>query len=201
MHQKSTNSSSTSSPSLLSDEDFPDSTGALHLPTYDSDDDGMDPFADADDDDVDDDDLRGAGSGGMSASRGAWWRHVGKGGSDSDDAGGDEDDEFGEFTVAGSGEKGDGEHGDDNIVLRPLAVNPAKEGNAGASSRGLSGLWPFSTATAAGGAGGQAKGKEGDEMDEDEPIKVKEAKRRMSIEEPDDDDDCAEIMAGTGRFS
>jgi SIT4-associating protein SAP185/190 len=184
MHQKNNQSAQASSATLHNDGD---------------DDDGLDPFADADDDvDVDDDD------GSHDDGRGAWWRGViRKDDGDSDD---DDDDEFGDFAMA-EDVKGGGST-DDNVVLKPLAVNPAKE-----NTRTLSGLWPFGTKKERGPpensgeadtAGGKNDGmvpalRTGEERErEDHPVEVKEAKSRTSIEDPDDDDEYgAELLAGT----
>jgi hypothetical protein len=179
MHQKNNQTSQPSSATLHNDGD---------------DDDGIDPFADADDDvDVDDDEDGSHGD-----NRGAWWRGVlRKGDGDSDD----DDDEFGDFAMA---EDDKGGNGGDNVVLKPLAVNPAKE-----NTRTLSGLWPFGTKKEKGAAEEDNElGPQGDVVvspSEDKgeerggrAIEVKEAKSRTSIEDPDDDDDYgAELLAGT----
>ncbi|KAI9155533.1 hypothetical protein HJFPF1_08117 [Paramyrothecium foliicola] len=184
MHQKNNQSSQASSANLHND---------------DADDDALDPFADADDDDVDvDDDDDGS----RGDNRGAWWRGVlSKDGGDSED----DDDEFGDFAMAEGDKTGD--NAGDNVVLKPLAVNPAKE-----NTRTLSGLWPF-------GAKKDRNPHSNDDDDDDlgprndvvvpatgavdeklegHPVEVKEAKSRTSIEDPDDDDDYgAELLAGT----
>ncbi|KAG5998919.1 hypothetical protein E4U43_002340 [Claviceps pusilla] len=174
------------------------------------DDDAMDPFRDGDDDIDDDDDLDAdvADAGG----RGSWWRSmVGKKTDDADDSDeGDEDgeeedeeeeEEFGEFAVAEENKSSSGDVMVDNLVLRPLPVNPAKE-----SSRGLSGLWPF-------GSRSDSKTRREDDKEEakvdeastaaeegtpagenDKAVEVKEATSRTSIEEPDEDE--VEVVGG-----
>lgn len=167
MHQKNSQLAQASSATLHEDDD-------------DDDDNPTDPFADTEEDMDDDDDQDGG--------RGSWWRGVVRGrmrtdGNESDDEREeDDDDEFGDFAMA-EDERG----GEDKLVLRPLAVNPAKEGNA----RGLSGLWPFGLSKA-------EKEKESDRLsredmddggeDSKQAVEVKEAKRRTSIEDPDDDE-------------
>ncbi|KAL6415553.1 sap190/sit4p-associated protein [Ilyonectria robusta] len=85
--------------------------------------------------------------------------------------------------------------GDDHsLVLRPLAVNPAKEGN----TRGLSGLWPFGLSKVekekeaekleSNEAGSAGVGDDAGDNDDKKAVEVKEAKRRTSIEDPDDDE-------------
>ncbi|KAF4977659.1 hypothetical protein FZEAL_5849 [Fusarium zealandicum] len=173
MHQKN-NQSAQSSGDLSNDDD-------------DDDENPTDPFADTEED-FDDDDQP------QDTAKGAWWRDVvrergGKpDGNESDDERDDDDDEFGDFAMADN----DGTGGDDdqNVVFKPLAVNPAKEG----STRGLSGLWPFGLSKA-------EKDKEGAKANDDngagdkvgdaddiKAVEVKEAKRRTSIEDPDDDE-------------
>ncbi|KAH6884816.1 SIT4 phosphatase-associated protein-domain-containing protein [Thelonectria olida] len=171
MHQKNSQVAQSSSATLHHDDD-------------DDDDNPADPFADTEEDMDDDDDDQDGG-------RGSWWRGVVRGraktdGNESDDErDDDDDDEFGDFAMA-EDERG----GEENLVLRPLAVNPAKEG----STRGLSGLWPFGLSKA-------EKEKESDRLasndgrvddagdgDDKKAVEVKEAKRRTSIEDPDDDE-------------
>ena len=175
MHQKNKEGQSSASTHDKDDED--------------DDDNPTDPFADTEED-MDDEDA--------ADDRGSWWRGVVKrrgksDGNESDDEGEDDDDEFGDFAMA------EDERGDDDgkVVLRPLAVNPAKEG-----SRGLSGLWPFGLSKA-------EKEKEAlHDDDDDKPgfdddftsfdekgegegkraVEVREAKRRTSIEDPDDEE-------------
>ncbi|KAH7149045.1 hypothetical protein B0J13DRAFT_295794 [Dactylonectria estremocensis] len=170
------------------------SSGALHHVDDDDDDEEnpTDPFADTEEDMDDDDDEQ-------DGERGSWWRGVVRtkettDGNESDDErdDDDDDDEFGDFAMAE-----DERSNEDNahkLVLRPLAVNPAKEG----STRGLSGLWPFGLSKAEkeregeqlgsteGGSGGL--GDDAGDGDDKKAIEVKEAKRRTSIEDPDDDE-------------
>lgn len=161
------------------------SSATLHH--ADDDDDEKDPFADTEED-LDDADDDGA--------RGSWWRGVVRersktDGNESDDErdDDDDDDEFGDFAMAE-----DERAGEDKLVLRPLAVNPAKEGN----TRGLSGLWPFGLSKAekekedirSGSleSGSAGQGDEIGDREEKKAVEVKEAKRRTSIEDPDDDE-------------
>ncbi|KAF7536610.1 hypothetical protein G7Z17_g13016 [Cylindrodendrum hubeiense] len=169
------------------------SSGALHhVDDDDNDDNPSDPFADTEED-MDDDDEDQDGE------RGSWWRGVVRttrektdGNESDDERDDDDDDEFGDFAMA-EDERTAGED-DHNLVLRPLAVNPAKEG----STRGLSGLWPFALSKAEkekeaeklgsndGGSGGL--GDNAGDGDEKKAVEVTEATRRTSIEDPDDDE-------------
>ncbi|KAM0347271.1 hypothetical protein ACHAPU_004789 [Fusarium lateritium] len=173
MHQK--NSQAQSSGDLSNDDDDDD-----------DDENPSDPFADTEED-FDDDDQP------QDSARGAWWRDVvrdrgGKpDGNESDDERDDEeDDEFGDFAMPEDETTGDNQ----DSVVRPQPVNPTKEG----STRGLSGLWPFGLSKAEKEKEGnkstvedEASGKAtGDE--ETKAVEVKEAKRRTSIEDPDDDE-------------
>ncbi|KAI5461971.1 hypothetical protein BGZ63DRAFT_403249 [Mariannaea sp. PMI_226] len=173
MHQKNSQALQASSATLHQDDDDDD----------DDDDNSADPFADTEED-LDDGDEQDNG-------RGSWWRGMVRGrvktdGNESDDERDDDDDEFGDFAMAE-----DDRGGEDNLVLRPLAVNPAKEGN----TRGLSGLWPFGLSKAekqkesdrlASGDGGRVD--DNGDGDDKKAVEVKEAKRRTSIEDPDDDE-------------
>ncbi|KAG5981231.1 hypothetical protein E4U55_003174, partial [Claviceps digitariae] len=175
----------------------------------DDEDPAVDPFRDGDDDidddDDDDDDLDADADAAQEGGRGSWWRSmVGRKTHNADDSDeGDEDEEqeeeeeeeFGDFAMAEDDKSSSGEVLIDNLVLRPLPVNPAKE-----SSRTLSGLWPFGsrsdsktrqeddkedatghdTCTAA--QQGNTAGQDG------QAIEVKEATNRTSIEEPDEDE-------------
>ena len=156
----------------------------------------MDPFRDGDDDidDDDDDDLNADVA--QDRGRGAWWRSmVGRkthNVDDSDEGDQDDDDEeeeeFGDFAMAEDDKSSSGEVIVDNLVLRPLPVNPAKE-----SSRGLSGLWPFASRS-------DSKTRRQDDKEEpsadddtaagedDKAVEVKEATNRTTIEEPDEDE-------------
>ena len=117
---------------------------------------------------------------------------------DDDSDADDDDEEFGDFAMAEE-DKGDDE-GAPKVLLRPLAVHPAKE-----SSRGLSGLWPFGSRSdkdksKQDGGREDSKGEvtvpaSREKTDEDQSaVEVKEAANRMSIEEPDDDED--EVVRG-----
>ncbi|GJN76425.1 hypothetical protein PLIIFM63780_009959 [Purpureocillium lilacinum] len=171
------------------------SSGTLHHDD-DDDDDNMDPFRDGEDEI--DDDLEGDGH--RDSGRGSWWRDVvrSKFKADDDSDADDDDEEFGDFAMAEE-DKGDDE-GAPKVLLRPLAVHPAKE-----SSRGLSGLWPFGSRSdkdksKQDGGREDSKGEvtvpaSREKTDEDQSaVEVKEAANRMSIEEPDDDED--EVVRG-----
>ena len=178
MHQKNNQSADPSSASLHNDDD-----DDLDL---------RDPFADGDDDIDDDDDLLGQ------TGRGSWWRGVVTRQANQEERGSDdgnerdEDEEFGDFAMADD-ETG---RGDDNVVLKPLAVNPSKDGNRG----GLSGLWPFGSKEKSQqqlseeGAQGTSpvdvasEDSAGQDPSQTAAVEVKEAKRRTSIEDPDDDE-------------
>ncbi|KAI8689307.1 hypothetical protein NCS55_00187600 [Fusarium keratoplasticum] len=175
MHQK--NSQAQSSGNLSNDDD-------------DDDDNPTDPFADTEED-FDDDDQQALG-------KGAWWRDVvrdrgGKldGNESDDERDDDDDDEFGDFAMAEDDRAG--EDNEQRMVFRPLAVNPAKEG----STRGLSGLWPFGLSKAEKEKEGSKSAANDDDDNGDDKtgegvskaVEVKEAKRRTSIEDPDDDDE------------
>lgn len=184
MHQKNNQSAQPSSATLHHNGDEDD--GNAVDPFRDGDD-------DIDDDDDDDDDLEADVA--QESGRGSWWRSMvgGKGNTDDLDEG-DEDgeEEFGDFAMA-EDEKSSGGV-DDNLVLRPLAVHPAKE-----SSRGLSGLWPF-------GSRSDSKTRRDDDKEgskredvastaekkgageDSKAVEVKEATSRTSIEEPDEDE-------------
>lgn len=170
MHQK--NNQAAQSSSSASRDDDPD-------------DNPSDPFADTEEDLDDDDDS-------AQDARGSWWRGVVRrkdkpDPNDSDDEPNSDDDEFGDFAMAE-------DDNDGKVVLRPLAVNPAKEG-----SRGLSGLWRFGLSKVEKEKEFLHDDKPGfdddfasfDEKPEEEgkrAIEVKEAKRRTSIEDPDDEE-------------
>ncbi|KAM4066312.1 SIT4 phosphatase-associated protein [Hirsutella rhossiliensis] len=175
------------------------SSAMLH--ENDEDEDSSDPFRDGEDELEDELSGNVAAEGG----RGSWWRGVVRGRSkkdddDSDD--GDDDEEFGDFAMAEDDKGREGESGS-HVLLRPLAVHPAKE-----SSRGLSGLWPF------GSRGDRDKNKhEGEKegvkrqeaapatsekTEDDGPaVEVKEATNRTSIEEPDEE----EVVIGAERLA
>ncbi|KAH7312754.1 hypothetical protein B0I35DRAFT_411426 [Stachybotrys elegans] len=161
----------------------------------DDDDDGVDPFADAEHD-LDDDDDGTPG-------RGSWWRGMlNRNRAEGNDSEGDDDDEFGDFAMAEDDKSDKSTDDGEKVVLKPLAVNPAKE-----STRTLSGLWPFGSKY---GDGEKTSYQDQEvvkdvfhEKQERDPslqhaVEVREAKSRTSIEDPDDDDEYgAELMAGT----
>jgi SIT4-associating protein SAP185/190 len=185
MHQKSTSTLEPMSATFHNDEDDDDDI------------DVKDPFADGEDDlDDDDDDALGDG-------RGSWWRGVvtrrvreDEARDSDDDDDNDDDEEFGDFAMA-EDDKGRNREEAAKVVLKPLAVNPAKEGN-----RGLSGLWPFGTKS--------EKDREKQQQDDDNQetvetstitekapeavsqpsaaVELKEAQTRTSIEEPDEEE-------------
>ncbi|KAF5977092.1 Sit4p-associated protein [Fusarium bulbicola] len=162
MHQK--NNQAQSSGNLSNDDD-------------DDDENPTDPFADTEEDFDDDDQTQGD-------ERGAWWRDVvrdrgGKpdGNESDDERDDDDDDEFGDFAMP---------EDDAQNVIRPQPVNPAKEGSA--STRGLSGLWPFGLSKAEKEKEGSRQAAEEGKDDEVKAVEVKEAKRRTNIEDPDDDE-------------
>ena len=158
-----------------------------NLDDDDNDDGANDPFADGEgiDDDEGEPTARDGG-------RGAWWRSIVASEEKGRDYDSDEDEEFGDFAMADNDKGGDDR--DDNVILKPLAVNPTKD-----STRGLSGLWPFNNK--GGSQGSQeddadtgsedkslphASGEKGEEASR--AVEVKEAKRRTSIEDPEDEE-------------
>jgi hypothetical protein len=165
------------------------SSATLHHDGDEDDDNALDPFRDGDDDIDEDDelDVDVVQDGG----RGAWWRGM-IARSDNAEAGdGDseeDDDEFGDFAMA-EDDKGGESPNKDQLVLRPLAVNPVKE-----SGRGLSGLWPFGNNKSR--REEESQDVEGDVVSADgnkaeesnNAVEVKEAARRTSIEDPDDEE-------------
>ncbi len=147
----------------------------------DDNDDGTDPFADVEDEDDMDDDLHEAEP--RDDGRGSWWRGVIGSNTAQDE---DSDEEFGDFAMA-EDEKGGDDNTPEKVLLKPLAVNPAKE-----AARSLSGLWPF-------GSRSESKVKENEDVDDEEvvvpsmpeseekkAVEVKEAARRTSIEDDDE---------------
>lgn len=166
------------------------SSASLH-DTNDNDDESdlKDPFADGEDDLDDDDILHDDG-------RGSWWRGVVRRKIDAEERGsddGNDDEEFGDFAMA-EDDKDKPEEG--SVLLKPLAVNPAKESN-----RGLSGLWPFGSKGEKDPAAEEEvsgssspvdvaaeKASETEAGASSKPTEVKEAKRRTSIEDPDEDE-------------
>ncbi|PHH84884.1 hypothetical protein CDD83_1225 [Cordyceps sp. RAO-2017] len=169
-----------------------------------------DPFRDREDEMNEDGEAKASAEGG----RGSWWRGVVRGrGNDDDDDDDDDDDEdddhdgsdsdegdeeFGEFAMAEEDKDGD-EKRTHSVLLRPLAVHPAKE-----SSRGLSGLWPFGSRTDKDKNRHEGEGEEGGKRDgakteadkEKQAVEVKEARSRTSIEEPDEEEVVVEGGGG-----
>lgn len=194
MHQKSNQSAQPSS-------------ATLHHNGDEDDDNAVDPFRDGDDDIDDDDDDDLAADVAQESGRGSWWRSMvgGKGNADDSDEG-DEDgeEEFGDFAMAEDEKSGGGVN--DDLVLRPLPVHPAKE-----SSRGLSGLWPFGSRSDS--KTRREDDREGSKREEDvastaekkgagedsKAIEVKEATSRTSIEEPDEDEVVIGAAGGTKK--
>lgn len=187
MHQKNNQAAEPSAATLHSFDDDDDEDDEVDV---------KNPFADGEDDIDDDEDEDGLQDDG----KGSWWRGVvkrkGNNGKDSDDDNDhDDDDEFGDFAMAEEDKEKDEDA--EKVVLKPLAVNPAKEG-----TRGLSGLWPFGTKTEKdkekqqpGEKEGTLEGESVDLVDEkkagsEQPaaVEVKEAKRRTSIEDPDEEE-------------
>ncbi|TWU78459.1 hypothetical protein ED733_008910 [Metarhizium rileyi] len=183
MHQKNNQTAVPSSATVHHGEEFDDNTTD---PFRDGDD-----GTDDDDDDLDADVVRDGG-------RGSWWRGMVRRKSNADDGDSDEadnddddDDEFGDFAMAEDDKTG-GTSNQEQLVLRPLAVNPAKE------SRGLSGLWPFGSRHESSKAKREEESRElrddgaasADEkkVEENKAIEVREATRRTSIEEPDEEE-------------
>lgn len=164
------------------------------------------PFED-DGGDVDDDSDDGLGEEGNSADtwaagRGSWWMRRGKerfgdGRDDSDSdkdetAGDEEDEEFGDFAMPEVDKTGDNEKA--SVIVKPLPVHPPPQNQKSSAFT----LWPFGSKDKE-----KQKSKEGDESENrgssGEPQEVRgedgeklksthEAKRRTSIEEPDDEE-------------
>lgn len=172
------------------------SSATLHNDNDEDDDDLKDPFGDGEDDldeDLDEDD-----DGTNDIGRGSWWRGVVGKKDRLEDEDTDEDEEFGDFAMA------EEEDGREKVLLKPLAVNPAKE-----SSRGLSGLWPFGSRTDK-----DKPSEKGDDSNDvivpvfedkgkekQQAVEVKEATSRTSIEDAEDEDGDtgAEILVGTRK--
>ncbi len=181
----------------------------LRNPFADEDDDEDDENANNDNSDDDGEDNAAGGW-----HRGGWWRGMmkrgreihnerfGDGRDDSDDSheGEDEDDEeFGDFAIPDSA-AGGGDREREKVLLKPLPVHPPPGGTSK-----FGGLWPFDSLGF--GSKDKEKGKEEglgggtkeDEDEEEEPEVVGEdgnrvsraieAKRRTSIEDPDEDEE------------
>lgn len=174
------------------------SSATMHHEGDEYDNNTTDPFRDDNDDMDDDDDLDVDVV--QDGGRGSWWRGMVGRRSSADDGDSDEadedDDEFGDFAMA-EDDKSGGTSNKEQLVLRPLAVNPAKE-----SSRGLSGLWPFGSRSESNKAKRDEEGhglkdevvESADEKKGEDyrAIEVREATSRTSIEEPDEE----EIVVG-----
>lgn len=172
------------------------------------------PFADdADDEDDDEDGDRDDDDEDSSWNRGGWWRGVVRGGrrggeqekfgdgrDDESDSEGDEDDdvgedeEFGDFAMPEEkeGAEGEGEPEIDQerekVLLKPLPVHPPQAGSSKFGS-----LWPFGKKEDEGKEEGAATGsKKSDDEEEvvvgEEVKRVKEAKSRRSLDDPDDEE-------------
>ena len=177
MHQKNNQTSDLASDSLA------------HMEEEGNDEPATDPFGDGYDD-IDaglNDDVRQDGG------RGSWWRSmVGtqrsqNDGGDSDEA--ENDDEFGDFALAEEDKSGGNLANKDELVLRPLAASPSKDGSR--TGGGLSSLWPF------GSRSGEKDNSAGEGNDSsafssgprgDSAVEVTEAMSRTSIEEPDEEE-------------
>ncbi|KAH7027840.1 SIT4 phosphatase-associated protein-domain-containing protein [Microdochium trichocladiopsis] len=206
MHQKNAATPSAQSAEV---EDFEDDDDAGRKRDEDEDD-LRDPFGDdAAEDDEDSDDGPGTGDAESwnSASRGSWWRGAlgrgtgekfgdGRDDSDSDKERGeagdadDDDEEFGDFAMP----EVDKDASDTGVIVKPLPVHPPHQQGAKGSSPFTS-LWPFgSKDKEKQRARDSEEGSAPDSLDEmtgDDGSKIKsthEAKRRTSIEDPDDEE-------------
>ncbi|KAE9570613.1 Extragenic suppressor of kinetochore protein 1 [Colletotrichum fructicola] len=163
------------------------------------------PFADDEEDedaDSDDDDNDGGnhGSGAAGAvtgawgasGRGSWWRGVSRRGGnqrfdgqdDSDDEVDDDDEEFGDFAMP-EVDPAPGSDGDDNVILKPLAVHPP-----GSGGKAFGSLWPFGSAKDGKDEKSEKEGEETVAGEDEKPVQAAvEAARRTSIEEADDDEE------------
>ncbi|KXJ86267.1 SIT4 phosphatase-associated protein-domain-containing protein [Microdochium bolleyi] len=206
MHQKNAATSSAQSAEI---EDFKEDEDNQERSRANAEDEELrDPFGDdAAEDDDDSDDGIGAGDNESwnSASRGGWWRGAlgrgsgekfgdGRDDSDSDkerDGAGDadeDDEEFGDFAMPEADKEGD-----TGVIVKPLPVHPPQQGGKGSSA--FTSLWPFGSKEKE-----KQRAKEGEESasagspkeitgDDGEKIKsTHEAKRRTSIEDPDDEE-------------
>ncbi|KAF3811824.1 Extragenic suppressor of kinetochore protein 1 [Colletotrichum gloeosporioides] len=162
------------------------------------------PFADdeededADSDDEDNDSHHGSGAAGAvtgawgASGRGSWWRGVSRRGGnqrfdgqdDSDDEVDDDDEEFGDFAMP-EVDPAPGSDGDDNVILKPLAVHPP-----GSGGKAFGSLWPFGSAKDGQDEKSEKEGEETVTGEDEKPVQAAvEAARRTSIEEADDDEE------------
>ncbi|KAI8315545.1 Extragenic suppressor of kinetochore protein 1 [Colletotrichum sp. SAR11_240] len=162
------------------------------------------PFADdeededADSDDDDNDGNHGSGAAGAvtgawgASGRGSWWRGVSRRGGnqrfdgqdDSDDEVDDDDEEFGDFAMP-EVDPAPGSDGDDNVILKPLAVHPP-----GSGGKAFGSLWPFGSAKDGKDEKSEKEGEEPVAGEDEKPVQAAvEAARRTSIEEADDDEE------------
>ncbi|KAI2622290.1 SAPS-domain-containing protein [Xylaria nigripes] len=166
------------------------------------------PFEDDGEDEVDDsdDDMGGDGDNtghwGSRASRGSWWRNTlrtsqdkfGDGRDDSDSDGEDQaeveddDDDFGDFAIPETDKRS--EQSNTSVIVKPLPVHPPAHNS---KTSAFTSLWPFGSKEKE-----KPKSEEGAGATEpsgepayDHATNIKtthEATRRMSIEEPDEDE-------------
>ncbi|KAI0798370.1 SAPS-domain-containing protein [Xylaria sp. FL0064] len=213
MHQKSTASTSAQSAGIEDDEERTEARRDQEPDRV-----LRNPFEDDGEDEVDDDSDDGLGEvGGNSdpwgsrTSRGGWWRSTlrsrerfgdGRDDSDSDkdDRTGaenydDDDDEFGDFAMPETDK--DGDEAKAGVIVKPLPVHPPPHNP---KSSAFTSLWPFGSkekekpkgeeSAATGELAGEAAYDQDHDQDNDHAtIKTThEAKRRMSIEDPDEDE-------------
>ncbi|KAL9946158.1 hypothetical protein ACHAP6_004451 [Verticillium nonalfalfae] len=176
------------------------------------------PFADDEDDDVDSDDEDDGRSGGRTANavtntwgasaRGSWWRGMVRRkqnerfetaeDSDSEREGDDDDEEFGDFAMP-EVESAPGTDPNEKVLLKPLAVHPG--GSQVQGKTAFNGLWPFGTKdekdeTAGAELHDDRREKEEGSGEDVGPMTAREnrvqeaveAKRRTSIEDPDEEE-------------
>ncbi|KAI1201603.1 SAPS-domain-containing protein [Nemania serpens] len=208
MHQKSMTATSAQPASVENDEQGGDAG-------QDRETDGTlrNPFEDDGEDEVDDDSDDGLGEDGGNTdhwdsrnSRGGWWRSTlqrgrerfgdGRDDSDSDreDPGeqDDDDDEFGDFAMPETDSK-DKDSTTASVIVKPLPVHPPPHNP---KSSTFTSLWPFSSKEKERAKGEESAGpaavetsSEAEVQDDDSKIKTThEAARRMSIEDPDDEE-------------
>ncbi|KAM0282023.1 hypothetical protein ACHAQH_003229 [Verticillium albo-atrum] len=177
------------------------------------------PFADDEDEDIDSDDEDDGHHGGRTTSavtnawgasaRGSWWRGMVRRkqnerfetaeDTDSEREGDDDDEEFGDFAMP-EVEPAPGTDPNEKMLLKPLAVHPA--GSQGQAKTAFNGLWPFGTkdekdeATSAEIHDEKRDKEEGSGEDigpvaarENRVQEAVEAKRRTSIEDPDEEEE------------
>ncbi|KAI0426357.1 hypothetical protein F5Y09DRAFT_67080 [Xylaria sp. FL1042] len=213
MHQKSTASASAQCAGIEDDEERGEARQDQEADRV-----LRNPFEDDGEDEVDDDSDDGLGEIGGSAdpwgtrnSRGGWWRNTlrsrerfgdGRDDSDSDkddqagaDDDDDEDDEFGDFAMPEADK--DGDETKASVIVKPLPVHPPPHNP---KSSAFTSLWPFGSkekekskgeesAITAEPAGEAAHDQDHDQDNDHTKIKTThEATRRMSIEDPDEDE-------------